>query len=134
MFELDRILQRDSLPMTNWTLNQVRLINDSRFPWLILVPAREALREFHDIASDEQSLFLAEINRASATLKEITSADKMNVASLGNQVEQLHIHVIARFEGDAAWPGPVWGVGQAVSYDAAEADRLISTFLNANLG
>ena len=134
MFELNPILEQDSHPIVIWPLCQVRLINDNRFPWLILIPAREALREFHDVASDEQPLFLGEVNRASQVLKQITSADKMNVASLGNQVAQLHIHIIARFQGDAAWPGPVWGVGQAVPYQPIELDQLISSFLAATKG
>lgn len=129
MFELNQVLEQDSRPIVIWPLCQVRLINDNRFPWLILVPARPDLREFHDVASDEQPPFLSEINRASQVLKQITSADKINVASLGNQVAQLHIHVIARFQTDAAWPAPAWGVGQAVPYEPAEADRLISDFL-----
>ena len=132
MFELNPILEQDSTPAVKWPLCQVRLINDNRFPWIILVPARPDLREFHDVASDEQTLFLGEINRVSQVLKQITSADKMNVASLGNQVAQLHIHVIARFQTDAAWPGPVWGVGQAVPYEPVEVQRLISDFLKAS--
>jgi diadenosine tetraphosphate (Ap4A) HIT family hydrolase len=127
MFQLNETLEQDTLAITQWPLCQVRLMNDSRFPWMILVPAREDLREIYEISNQEQANFLTEINKASRTLQKVTGADKMNVAALGNQVTQLHIHIIARFEGDAAWPGPIWGVGEVVPYEASTAKALIKT-------
>ncbi|HCX68875.1 MAG TPA: diadenosine tetraphosphate hydrolase, partial [Rhodobiaceae bacterium] len=101
------------------------LMNDRRFPWVILVPRREGLRDFDDVAPVEKPNFHAEIDLASEVLREAAGAEKMNVAALGNMVPQLHVHVIARFSGDAAWPGPVWGVGTADAYSEDEGRALV---------
>ena len=130
MFELHPQLQSDTAFIADWALSRVLLMDDARFPWLILVPRRESLREFHDLTSDDADLLVKEITRASHGLKSITGADKINVGALGNLVPQLHIHIVARRSGDAAWPGPVWGCGAPTHYDgalcAAFTDRLRS--------
>ena len=125
-FELHERLAADTVLVTDLALCRVLLMNDRRFPWLILVPRRPGLRDFDDVAGAEKADFHAEIDLASAVLREATGAEKMNVAALGNMVPQLHVHVIARFAGDAAWPGPVWGVGQADPYQPDEAKGLVS--------
>ena len=94
-------------------------MNDATFPWLILVPRRPHLRDFHDLASADMAATVAEIGAASRALQALYAADKINVAALGNMVAQLHIHVVARHTGDAAWPKPVWGAVPAVPYGAA---------------
>lgn len=108
-FALHPQLAKDCVHVCDMGLSRVLLMNDSRFPWLILVPMRARLRDLHDLEPNDYSIVMQEIRIASEHLARMTNADKMNVAALGNMVPQLHIHVIARFQGDAAWPSPVWG-------------------------
>lgn len=110
-------LAADTVELTRWDLCQVLLMNDSTYPWLILVPQRPDLRDLHDVPAADQGPLMAEISRASSALQEFVNPDKLNVAALGNMVPQLHIHVIARFTTDPAWPGPVWGVVPPRLYD-----------------
>ncbi|PKQ09151.1 MAG: diadenosine tetraphosphate hydrolase [Alphaproteobacteria bacterium HGW-Alphaproteobacteria-12] len=124
-FTLHERLAADTYLVADLPLCRVLLMNDSRFPWLILVPRREDLRDFDDVSPPEKPNFHAEIDAASQVLRDATSAEKMNVAALGNMVPQLHVHIIARFAGDAAWPGPVWGAGDAEPYEDAAARALI---------
>ena len=105
------------MEICDWPLCRVLLCNDANYPWLILVPLREDLKDFHDLATDDQPLVMDEVGRASRALQVLYGADKINVAALGNMVPQLHIHVIARFTTDPAWPAPVWGVRDAVPYE-----------------
>lgn len=115
-FELHPRLAADTVHVTDLTLCRLLLMRDGRYPWAILVPRRTDIREIHQLTQADQRQLLAEITRLSAGMEREWRADKMNVAALGNMVPQLHVHVIARFEGDAAWPGPVWGVGAAEEY------------------
>jgi diadenosine tetraphosphate (Ap4A) HIT family hydrolase len=124
-FHLDERLSADTYTVKDLALCRVLLVNDRRFPWLILVPRREGLRDFHDVAKADKATFHSEIERACGVLKNLTGAFKLNVAALGNMVAQLHVHVIARFEADAAWPKPVWGVGEADAYIPTDAGTLI---------
>lgn len=110
-FTLDARLENDSLPLLQWPLCEVRLMNNARFPWLLLVPRKDGLREFTDLPTAEQTQLMQEITQASRVLQTLTGAEKMNIGALGNIVAQLHVHVIARFAADAAWPNPVWGTG-----------------------
>lgn len=118
-FALDPTLARDTVPLEDWPLCRVLLMNDARYPWLVLVPARPGLRDLHDLAPADLALATGEITRASKALQALLTPDKLNVAALGNMVPQLHIHVLARFTSDAAWPKPVWGVGPAEPYREA---------------
>lgn len=124
-FLLDERLEGDTFLVADLALNRVLLMNDRRFPWLILVPRRAGLRDFDDVAPADKAAFYSEIERASAGLRALTAAPKLNVAALGNMVPQLHMHVVARFPSDAAWPKPVWGVGTAEPYGTADAEALI---------
>ncbi|WP_449428185.1 HIT domain-containing protein [Rhodanobacter umsongensis] len=119
-FILDPRLDADTRLAASLALCDVRLMNDARFPWLVLVPRRTGLVEIADLPADEQTLLWQEVNCASAALRAVAPCDKLNLGALGNIVRQLHVHVVARCEGDAAWPGPVWGHGSAQPY--AEAD------------
>lgn len=130
-FSLDQRLADDSTPVTALPLCDVRLMNDARFPWLILVPRRADKADLIDLSLADRLLLIEEIAAVSTALKAATRCDKLNVAALGNAVRQLHIHVIARFTGDAAWPRPVWGVGEAVAYDDKARDRLAAAILAA---
>lgn len=100
-------------------------MNDSRYPWLILVPARAGLSELHDLSSTDQTVLMGEIDRASRALVGLHEPDKINVGALGNMVPQLHVHVIARFRSDDAWPGPVWGAHPPHAYAATELDEVL---------
>lgn len=133
-FELHERLAADTWTVKDLALCRVLLMNDKRYPWLVLVPRREGLRDFHDVAAADKATFLAEIDHVSDVLKVQTAAHKMNVAALGNMVAQLHVHVIARYEKDETWPGPVWGVGEAVSYLPSEAGSLIEVLKKGLLG
>lgn len=108
IFALHSRLAADTIELGQWPLCRLLLMNDGRFPWLILVPARRGLREIHDLTAPDRAILVEEIARASAFMQQAFAADKMNMAALGNQVPQLHVHVIARFHGDPAWPDPIW--------------------------
>ena len=124
-FQLHERLAEDTVEVARWTLSQVLLMNDSHYPWLVLVPQRPGLRDFDDLAEADLPVMTGEILRASRLLEDSFQPFKINVAALGNQVPQLHVHVIARFETDPAWPAPVWGVRPPEPYDPeALAERL----------
>lgn len=125
-FELHPRLAADTLPVADWALSRVLLMNDARFPWLILVPRRAELAELHDLSHAEGLVLMEELKRASMGLKSVTGAAKINIGALGNLVPQLHIHIVARNRGDAAWPGPVWGAGSAEPYAPGGAEALIA--------
>lgn len=116
-FEIDERLQRDGLLITTLGLCQLRINNDRRWPWLVLIPQRDGVSEIFDLTPLDQAMLTFETNMVAAALKKVTEATKINVGALGNIVRQLHVHVIARSEGDANWPGPVWGFGSAEPWD-----------------
>lgn len=117
-FELDKRLANDSTLVAEGPLSQVRLMNDERFPWLLLVPRVAGATEWIDLDGDQQDRLRTELNRVSRALKQEDGVQKINIGTLGNIVRQLHFHVIGRHEGDPAWPGPVWGSGQAHRFPA----------------
>jgi diadenosine tetraphosphate (Ap4A) HIT family hydrolase len=123
-FDLDPRLAADTLPVARLDLCELRLMNDARFAWLVLVPRRAGLVEIADLTPSERTLLWHEVDRAGAALRAVAPCDKLNLGALGNIVRQLHVHVVARCEGDAAWPGPVWGSGPAVPYGEAERNAL----------
>ncbi|MBT5293892.1 MAG: HIT domain-containing protein [Cellvibrionales bacterium] len=116
MFTLDPQLQKDTIAIASLPLCELLLMNDANYPWLILVPRREGARELLELSAEDQLQFLAESNAISRLLQTQFSAEKLNIAALGNVVAQLHIHHVARFAGDAVWPKPIWGAMPAVSY------------------
>lgn len=128
MFCLDSRLQQDTVVLGDFPLCRLLLMNDSSYPWLILVPRREAVSELFQLAADEQQQLWGETTRLAETLKDAFVADKMNIAALGNVVSQLHMHVVVRHRDDASWPAPVWGRHPAVPYSepqlAAMRERL----------
>lgn len=121
-FDLDRRLERDSFAVTTLGLCQVRLMNNRKFPWLILIPERAGASEWIDLDREDQHRLSDEIMVTSHMLQALVTPDKLNIATLGNQVSQLHIHVIARYKSDSAWPNPVWG-GENEPYGTDEAER-----------
>ncbi len=123
-FRLDARLENDSLEVGELGLCQVRLMNDARWPWLLLIPQIAGAVEIHDLEPGQQRLLAQESFLAGAALKRVTACEKINTAALGNIVRQLHVHVVARNAGDANWPGPVWGFGARQPY--GENDGLIA--------
>jgi diadenosine tetraphosphate (Ap4A) HIT family hydrolase len=130
-FRLDRRLEADSIAISRLGLCQLRLMNDSRWPWLILVPQRRDAEEIFHLTPLDQTLLTFETCETARALKQATGCEKINVAALGNQVRQLHVHVVARTMRDPAWPGPVWGVGNASPYDSVAAERQIADLVDS---
>ena len=124
-FALDPQLEADTHRVGDLDFTRVLLMDDARFPWLILVPRVPGLRELIDIPLDDQHRLLDEINRVAHVLHAMVKPDKLNIAMLGNVVAQLHVHVIARYTADEAWPKPVWGIGARMAYDAATLSERI---------
>lgn len=130
-FNLDERLENDSALITRIGLCQLRLMDDSRWPWLILVPQRPDVSELFELRPLDQAMLTFETNLVAETLKTVTAAAKINVAAIGNIVRQLHVHVIARYENDANWPGPVWGFGQRQPYADDARAALMKTISDA---
>ncbi len=118
-------LAADTVAVGDLPLARVRLAKDANYPWLILVPRRAGVSELTDLPEDEQVRLLGEIASSAAALKALAPCDKLNIATLGNMVPQLHVHVIARTKDDAAWPKPVWGAAPPRAYDAADIEVLL---------
>ena len=131
-FQPDPRLAADSVLVADGPLSQFRLMDDARFPWLVLVPRIAGAEEWIDLDGAAQRQLLAEVNLAGRLLRSLGPVHKLNVGALGNIVRQLHVHVVARSEGDAAWPGPVWGSGARQPYVAGHRDALVSS-LRQNL-
>ena len=123
-FQPDPRLAADSVFIADGPLSQVRLMDDARFPWLLLVPRVAGASEWIDLDGGQQRLLLAEINQLSQLLRAEAGVEKINIGALGNIVRQLHVHVLGRHAGDAAWPGPVWGSGAARRHDAEQLAAL----------
>jgi len=120
-------LAQETVPVGDLPLTRVLLANDANYPWLILVPRLPGLIELIDLEENAQIQLLNEIAIAARTLKTVTACDKLNIAALGNQVPQLHVHVIARRRTDKAWPRPVWGAVAASAYEPGERDTLLQS-------
>ena len=123
-FQPDPRLAADSVFIADGPLSQVRLMDDARFPWLLLVPRVPGASEWIDLDGGQQRLLLAEINQLSQLLRAEAGVEKINIGALGNVVRQLHVHVVGRHAGDPAWPGPVWGSGAALRHDPEELAAL----------
>ncbi|GJD36511.1 hypothetical protein FMGBMHLM_3433 [Methylobacterium aerolatum] len=115
-FALDPRLSADTVHLGDLALSRVLLMDDARFPWLILVPRVAGASEITDLPEDEAATLWREIRMAAGVMQALAKPDKINVGALGNMVAQLHVHVIGRFRSDPAWPGPVWGFGTRTPY------------------
>ena len=124
-FELNAKLQQDTFEVMDLNFSRLLLMNDNRFPWLILVPKKHNILEIFELDTSEQHQLLLEITEISKILKAMFNADKLNVASIGNIVPQLHVHIIARIKNDSAWPSPVWGFGKSLPYSIEQANLII---------
>lgn len=125
-FELDARLARDTELVASLGLCQLRIMKDARWPWFMLVPQRNGVSEVFELKPLDQALLTFETNMVAEALKRATGAEKINVAAIGNIVRQLHVHIVARSEGDPNWPGPIWGFGQSEPYDDAQKQALIN--------
>ena len=132
-FELHPQLAKDSLHLADFELCQLRLINDQRFYWLLLVPKVANASEITDLSAKDYQQLWQEVHFLSSVVKPLKKATKLNVATLGNMVPQLHLHLIARFTSDAAWPNPVWGKGGAEAYTLEGVQSLVAELETACL-
>jgi diadenosine tetraphosphate (Ap4A) HIT family hydrolase len=133
-YELHPQLAADTHPVASFPLSELRLMDDSNYPWLVLVPRAVDARELIDLDGAQRRQLGEEIDMASRLLREAFNPFKLNVAALGNLVPQLHVHVIARFENDPAWPAPVWGRVAARPYSPealVERVNMLNEFLRA---
>jgi len=130
-FKLHPKLAADSHLVGKLRLCDVLLMDDSQYPWLILVPRKPDLREVYDLDLEDQTRLWQEVTECGQQLMQMTRGYKLNLGALGNQVPQLHIHVIARSEHDPAWPGPVWGVSPPQSYNQAALSSQITSLQSA---
>lgn len=130
MFTLHSTLERDSLPLMETDDCLIRLVNDARYPWSLVVPAHDGLTNLHDLDEDMYTRVMRTVRDLGAVMSAGFRADKINTAAIGNMVPQLHIHVVARFKDDACWPAPIWGVGKSEPLSTAEIDRRTSIILN----
>lgn len=124
MFSLHERLAADTFPVTDLPLCRVLLMNNRLWPWLILVPRRADAVEIHRLAAADQATLMTEIAAASRVVERLFAPEKLNIGALGNVVSQLHVHVLGRTRGDAAWPGPVWGSGHAEAYAPGAGEAL----------
>ncbi|WP_062065550.1 HIT domain-containing protein [Cellvibrio sp. OA-2007] len=134
MFELHPRLAQDSIVIGEFDLSLLLLSRDANFPWCILVPKREDVFEIHHLSEEEQLQLIRESCRLAEVMTSVFDADKMNVAALGNVVRQLHVHHIARFTDDPAWPQPIWGKLPAKEYTTAELAERVKRLQNALVG
>lgn len=130
-FELHPQLAKDSFHLFDFKLCQIRLINDQRFYWLLLIPKVAKAIEITDLSEEDYQQLWQEVRLLSQVVKPLKQADKLNIATLGNMVPQLHLHLIARLTKDAAWPNPVWGVGLAEPYSLDTVKTLAAELQSA---
>ncbi len=123
-FSIDPILLRDTMEITDYPICDIRLMDNRLFPWLVLIPRREGAIEWIDLERDDQHQLSDEIAICSHIFQALVTPDKLNIATLGNQVSQLHVHLIGRYRDDAMWPNPVWG-GPREYYADEEKSRFI---------
>ena len=128
MFELHPQLAADTVFIQKMELSQVLLSKDCRFPWLILVPEIDGASDLHALEPQHYRTVCEEIQVIASKMQSALNPDKMNIASLGNMVPQLHIHIVARWKEDAAWPAPIWGNGEAIHHTEDELQRKIKHF------
>jgi len=124
-FRPDPAFEAGSVAAAEWPLCHVRLQDDARFPWLILIPRVEGAVELADLSAEQRAAVMEETVRAGELVRRLGPVEKLNVGAIGNVTSQLHVHVVGRRRDDGLWPDPVWGRGPAVPYDPAERARLL---------
>lgn len=134
MFQLDPQLAQDTLPVGRFPLSLLLLSKDANYPWCILVPQRADVFEIHHLSGEDQQQLIHESSLLSETMTSLFDAYKMNIAALGNQVRQLHVHHVARFQDDPAWPKPIWGLVEAKTYPREMLEERLQVLRNALVG
>lgn len=134
MFSLHPQLQQDCVHVGDFPLSMLLLSRDANYPWCILVPRRDGIREIHHLAEEDRIQLIRESCELAEVMTDLFTPDKMNIAALGNVVPQLHVHHVARFENDAAWPGPIWGKVPAKPYEEDALESLLRRLQNALVG
>ena len=124
MFKLDERIESSTVELGKMGISRVLLSKDANYPWVLLIPEIEGATEVHELSEEQQQDVTKSMTFVSTKMKEHFKADKMNVANIGNIVSQLHIHVVARFEGDLAWPDPIWGHSPATAYEPQKFEDL----------
>ena len=123
------MLAKDCLEITDLKLSKLLLMNDSRYPWLILIPRRAAISEIHHLPTMDQQNLFSEITKIAKFLEEEFQLTKINIAALGNIVPQLHVHIVGRKSNDPAWPNPVWGHSPQIPYQEGESRKIITKII-----
>ena len=131
MAELHPQLAKDCVEIGRFPLCRVLLMNDANYPWFILVPDRDDITEIFQLSEADQQQWLAESAEMSRVIYDLFQPDKLNIGALGNMVPQLHIHYIARYRDDPAWPKPVWGNVAAKAYDAGTLEERMAAMIDA---
>ena len=126
MFTLHPTLERDSLPIVEDDDLVLRLINDARYPWIVIVPKVPDIRELNELSEPMFDKTMTLVRHVGGVMTTAFAADKINTAAIGNMVAQLHIHIVARRDDDTAWPAPVWGVGEMRPLEQSEVTRRVS--------
>lgn len=124
-FKLNETLAKDCIPLGRFELCRILLMNDRHYPWIILVPEIEGVTEIFELNKNQRQQLMDESAFVLEAMQQSFKADKMNQGAIGNMVSQLHIHHVARFKNDAAWPAPVWGAVKAMAYSEAEKSKMI---------
>ncbi len=130
-FALDPRLDGGSAAIADWPLSRLLLKDDARFAWLLLVPRRPGIVELTDLAPADYGLLTVEILRATRLVQRVAGPDKINVATIGNLVPQMHVHVVGRWRDDAAWPAPIWCAGPGPAHEAADLASLVRRYREA---
>ncbi|WP_045860766.1 HIT domain-containing protein [Teredinibacter purpureus] len=126
MFELHSQLLQDTVPLGQFKLSLVLLHKDANYPWCVLVPRRAGIREIHHLSEDDQQQLIRESSHLSEVMTSLFAPFTMNIAALGNIVPQLHVHHVARFEGDAAWPASIWGAKPPAAYESDALEKRVA--------
>ncbi len=134
MFALHPDLQKDTYTVGQFKLSLILLSKDANYPWLILVPKREKVRQIHHLMEEEQIQLIKESSHLSEVMTSIYAPTTMNIAALGNIVPQLHVHHVARFKDDPAWPKPIWGAVAAKEYEAQKLEERLEGLHSSLVG
>jgi diadenosine tetraphosphate (Ap4A) HIT family hydrolase len=130
-FQLHPQLEKDCITIGKLSLSRLLLMNDSQFPWFILVPEVESIAEIFQLNKQQQGILIEESSTLAERLNMLYKADKINIAAIGNLVPQLHVHHVVRYSTDKAWPAPIWGKLPAIPYSAQELTDTISLVIDA---
>lgn len=125
-FQLHPRLQQDCLLVGHFALSKILMMNDSQYPWFVLVPQRSDIMEVYQLAEADRQQLISESCLLAEKLVQIYQPDKLNIAAIGNLVPQLHVHHVVRYLTDKAWPAPIWGKFDPVPYQKQDAQREIA--------